>query len=34
MGFDLGYIGKEEGEKLTEHAREVGRMLEALNKKL
>lgn len=34
LAHDLDYISKETGIKLTNHAREVGRMLDALNKKL
>ena len=34
LSFDLGYITQEEGEKLTEQAREIGKMLSGLNKKL
>jgi four helix bundle protein len=34
LSFDIGYIAKENGEALTQQAREVGRMLENLTKKL
>lgn len=34
LAHDLKYISKQEGEKLTEKAREVGRMLHSFNKKI
>jgi four helix bundle protein len=34
LSYELGYISKEQGEKLTKQAREVGRMLNSLTQKL
>ena len=34
LSYDLGYISKEEGKRLTEEARIIGQMLTGLNKKL
>lgn len=34
LSYELGYISKEQGAELTENAREIGRMLNALTKAL
>jgi four helix bundle protein len=34
LSYELGYITQSKGENVTEHAREIGRMLNALTKKL